>query len=160
MRKTLIPIGNSLGFVVERPILDLLKWGRETVFELSTDGRRLTLEPVEANPEVDKTPPANPTLAPAPDLDFSDPKVSAQIVDGLVSRFHMDNERFRRLHHARNYSNTFKAHRDYSLAHNGRFQAGGTNEITARRLHACFQALERGETWEAAIAQAMQACPR
>jgi antitoxin MazE len=46
MRKKLSVIGNSLGVIIEKPILELLKLDRETEFEVTTDGHRLILEPV------------------------------------------------------------------------------------------------------------------
>jgi antitoxin component of MazEF toxin-antitoxin module len=48
MRKRLSAIGNSLGLVVEKPILELLDIDRDTELELTTDGRRLIIEPVQA----------------------------------------------------------------------------------------------------------------
>lgn len=46
MRKKLSAIGNSLGVVIEKPILELLKIDRHTDLELRTDGERLIIEPV------------------------------------------------------------------------------------------------------------------
>jgi antitoxin MazE len=46
MRKKLSAIGNSLGIVIEKPILELLKIDRDTEFEMTTDGQRLILEPI------------------------------------------------------------------------------------------------------------------
>lgn len=46
VRKKLSAIGNSLGGVIERPILDLLDIDRETELEMTTDGERLIIEPV------------------------------------------------------------------------------------------------------------------
>lgn len=46
MRKNLIIVGNSLGIIIEKPILDLLGINRETQLEMITDGKRLILEPV------------------------------------------------------------------------------------------------------------------
>ena len=48
MRKRLSAIGNSLGVVIEKPILELLKIDRETELEMTTDGNRLILEPVRS----------------------------------------------------------------------------------------------------------------
>lgn len=48
MRKKLSAIGNSLGIVIEKPILELLKIDRETELEISTDGARLIVEPVRS----------------------------------------------------------------------------------------------------------------
>jgi antitoxin MazE len=46
MRKRLTAIGNSLGVVIEKPILDLLDIDRDTELEMRTDGKILILEPV------------------------------------------------------------------------------------------------------------------
>ena len=48
MTKTLTSIGNSLGLIIDRPILDLLHIDKDTVLELRTDGKALIVEPVEA----------------------------------------------------------------------------------------------------------------
>ena len=47
MKKNLTIIGNSLGIIIEKPILDLLGINRETQLEMITDGRRLIIEPVK-----------------------------------------------------------------------------------------------------------------
>lgn len=46
MRKKLSAIGNSLGIVIEKPILELLDIDRDTELEVITDGERLVIEPV------------------------------------------------------------------------------------------------------------------
>ncbi len=46
MRKKLSAIGNSLGVVIEKPILELLDIDRDTELDMTTDGERLILEPV------------------------------------------------------------------------------------------------------------------
>ena len=46
MRKHLTVIGNSLGLIIEKPILDILGFSRETELEIKTDGQRLVIEPV------------------------------------------------------------------------------------------------------------------
>ena len=46
MTKNLVAIGNSLGIIIERPILDLLKIDRDTPIDVRTDGDRLILEPL------------------------------------------------------------------------------------------------------------------
>ncbi len=52
MRKNLSAIGNSLGLVIEKPILELLNITRDTELEVTTDGTRLIVEPVR---EVEAT---------------------------------------------------------------------------------------------------------
>ncbi len=49
MKKKLAVIGNSLGFLIEKPILELLKMDRNTEFEVTTDGTRLILEPIRTD---------------------------------------------------------------------------------------------------------------
>lgn len=49
MIKQLTKIGNSLGLIIDRPILELLKIDRETQLEISTDGKGLVIRPVEAS---------------------------------------------------------------------------------------------------------------
>jgi antitoxin MazE len=46
MRKKLSAIGNSLGIVIEKPILELLDFTRETELDMTTDGERLIIAPV------------------------------------------------------------------------------------------------------------------
>ena len=49
LRKTLKPIGNSLGLIIDRPILDLLQIDRDTPLEVTTDGRSLIIRPAESD---------------------------------------------------------------------------------------------------------------
>lgn len=48
MAKKLTKHGNSLALVIEKPILDLLKIGPDTLLDISTDGEGLHIRPVEA----------------------------------------------------------------------------------------------------------------
>ncbi|HJX64838.1 MAG TPA: AbrB/MazE/SpoVT family DNA-binding domain-containing protein [Polyangia bacterium] len=45
MIKHLTAIGNSLGLIIERPILDLLNIDKETPLEVRTDGEALIIRP-------------------------------------------------------------------------------------------------------------------
>jgi antitoxin component of MazEF toxin-antitoxin module len=47
MLKKLTKHGNSLALVIDRPILDLLKIDPDTPLDVSTDGTRLIIAPVE-----------------------------------------------------------------------------------------------------------------
>jgi len=49
MIKKLTPIGNSLGLIIDRPILDLLNIDRESRLEITTDGKRLIIVPLRDN---------------------------------------------------------------------------------------------------------------
>jgi antitoxin component of MazEF toxin-antitoxin module len=46
MIKTLRPVGNSLGLIIDRPILELLGIDRQTQLRVTTDGKVLFIEPV------------------------------------------------------------------------------------------------------------------
>jgi antitoxin component of MazEF toxin-antitoxin module len=48
MKKKLSAVGNSLGVVIEKPILELLNIDRDTELEMTTDGERLIIEPIRA----------------------------------------------------------------------------------------------------------------
>lgn len=49
MIKKLSTIGNSLGLVIERPILELLDITKDTPLEIKTDGEALIIRPVKAS---------------------------------------------------------------------------------------------------------------
>jgi len=46
MTKTLTAIGNSLGLIIDKPILELLRIDKDTPLELETDGKTLIIRPV------------------------------------------------------------------------------------------------------------------
>ena len=45
MIKKLTTVGNSLGLIIERPILELLDIDRDTLLEVRTDGEALIIRP-------------------------------------------------------------------------------------------------------------------
>ncbi len=49
MLKKLTTIGNSLGIIVERPILELLGIDKDTPLDLTTDGEALILRPIRVD---------------------------------------------------------------------------------------------------------------
>lgn len=54
MKKNLTVIGNSLGIIIEKPILDLLGIAKDTQLEMITDGKRLIIEPIKEEKRADK----------------------------------------------------------------------------------------------------------
>lgn len=46
LTKKLTPMGNSMGILIDRPVLDLLGIDRDTTLEIRTDGRAIIIEPV------------------------------------------------------------------------------------------------------------------
>ena len=47
--KTLIPVGDELGIVIDRSLLDELQIDRETPLRITSDGRGLYIEPIPAD---------------------------------------------------------------------------------------------------------------
>jgi len=45
MQKKLTAIGNSLGIIIDRPILELLRIDKDTPLDVSTDGEALVIRP-------------------------------------------------------------------------------------------------------------------
>ena len=58
MIKTLRPVGNSLGLIIDRPILELLGIDQRTQLRIRTDGKVLTIEPVAREGRGDTGPPS------------------------------------------------------------------------------------------------------
>ncbi len=48
MTKKLTVIGNSLGIILDKPILELLQLDKDTEFDLTLEGERLVLTPMRA----------------------------------------------------------------------------------------------------------------
>jgi antitoxin component of MazEF toxin-antitoxin module len=52
MVKKLIQHGNSAALIIDKPIMEILNITKDTIFELSTDGKNLILSPqIEVNRE-------------------------------------------------------------------------------------------------------------
>jgi len=54
MVKKLSAVGNSLGIIIERPILELLDITKDTPLEIKTDGDALIIRPVRKAPLMDR----------------------------------------------------------------------------------------------------------
>lgn len=52
MVKRLSAVGNSLGLIIERPILELLDINKDTPLEVKTDGEALIIRPVRQLPPL------------------------------------------------------------------------------------------------------------
>lgn len=55
MVKTLSPIGNSLGLIIDKAILDLLGIARDTPLDIKTDGEALIIRPIRDTAVADST---------------------------------------------------------------------------------------------------------
>lgn len=54
MVKKLSAVGNSLGIIIDRPILELLGITKDTPLEIRTDGEALIIRPAPANTLTDR----------------------------------------------------------------------------------------------------------
>ncbi|MDX2050907.1 MAG: hypothetical protein SFV15_00860 [Polyangiaceae bacterium] len=54
MVKKLSAVGNSLGLIIDRPVLDLLDITKDTPLEVKTDGEALIIRPVKKLPLMDR----------------------------------------------------------------------------------------------------------
>lgn len=52
--KKLSVVGNSLGLIIERPILELLNITKDTPLEVTTDGEGLIIRPLRPAPLLDR----------------------------------------------------------------------------------------------------------
>lgn len=154
MRKYLTPVGDSLGLVLEKPILDLIGLTAEMPVEVTWDGARLVVEPIR-DPDARRDP-ARPLLESG--TDFTVRANTVPLLDELVAKFGMDNARFRALHHLP-YAN-IEAHRKYCSESTTKFHAGGTNVQTANRLTVALGKLRTGASWSEAIDEALRQYPK
>jgi antitoxin MazE len=54
MIKKLSAVGNSLGLIIERPILELLNITKDTPLEIKTDGEALIIRPAKKASQMDR----------------------------------------------------------------------------------------------------------
>lgn len=142
MYKKLSRIGNSLAIVVDKPIREVLGWGRETIVKLSTDGRRLVIERVPRS-EVE-------AMQPSLGEKLDAPRVWKALLDkGL------EPDQFARLYHG-----VPRMPRYQAFLHFGLKDPKPEQIADMKRMEACLRALEAGASWDAAIEQALRVAPR
>ncbi len=56
MIKRLTRVGNSLGLIIDRPILELLDIDQDTELEIRTDGRQLVIRPLRGDTDAESQP--------------------------------------------------------------------------------------------------------
>ncbi|HSK03476.1 MAG TPA: AbrB/MazE/SpoVT family DNA-binding domain-containing protein [Kofleriaceae bacterium] len=141
MQKKLSVVGNSLALVIDKPILRMLGIGRDTLVRLTTDGRRLVVEPIEA--AASSSPPA------AVRLD------ARKVFQALAHRYDMSQEQFRSLHHEGIRMGAYHG----ALLTSRALGTAPAEAATMRRLEECLGCLEAGASWADAIAAALIAVP-
>lgn len=92
-------------------------------------------------------------------MDFENRREAKRTVEQLRDKFHMNDDRFSRLHHFfYKRPETIKRFVDYCLKGDS-FEPGGTNVDTAQRLHLCLERMEAGDSWTIAIQTACAKYP-
>jgi hypothetical protein len=142
VEKRLSSVGNGLALFIDKPIRDLLGIRRETLLRLTTDGRRLVIEPID-----------EPSDLPPPSASQLD---ALPVFAALAERFQMSREQFRSLHHDGASMGAYHGWLQCGYA----AEASPAELATIRRLEACLHSLRSGASWEMAIGVALAASPR
>jgi hypothetical protein len=141
VQKKVTTVGNSVALVLDKPICDLLGIRRDSMVRLTTDGRRLIVEPL--------------------DEQIGPPPVSASLLDALpvltalTDEFMMTREQFSRLHHGGQSMGAYRGWLRYGFAD----EASSTELATIQRLEACLRSLRSGGSWDASIDAALAVVP-
>ncbi len=137
MRKRLALVGNSLALVIDKSLRDVLGIGRDTILNVSTDGRRIVIEP---------TGDVHVSRVTATEVD------APRVFDTLVRRFNMSPAQFARLAavpiRIMVYRGGLGIPRDEP-----------TTDVTMKRLAACLEHLLAKATWDDAIRASVVAVP-
>jgi len=155
MQKRLSVVGNSLALVIDKPIRDLLGIRRETMLRISTDGRRLVVEPIGGAAHAANDVSSHVSIAASPPLGASEPG-PVHVFRTLLNKYGISKVRFRELHHDPSSSLT----RYLGWLQLGYARDANPLELaTMRRLHQCLEALDAGAAWDDAITAALVAVP-
>jgi bifunctional DNA-binding transcriptional regulator/antitoxin component of YhaV-PrlF toxin-antitoxin module len=156
MQKKLSTLGNSVALVIDKPIRRLLGIGPETLVDVSTDGRRIVIEPLRPA-ERDKR---SPNLGMALD--------APRVLRMLKRDYSIDPDRFARLYHGPSQTTDkvplsgIRAMLRYQsfLELTDRQHAQGQELADMHRMQDCLQALQSGRSWDDAIEEALRAHPK
>jgi len=155
MQKRLSVYGNSLALTIERPLLRMLGIARNTMLRITTDGRRLIVEPLVNDPVV-------PVLSPKgrSKVMLSQKIDAREMARSLVHDFSMGHERFGVLHHdgASSMREVFSflgwvTSSDLS-------KIDDAERATLQRLWECYRTLRGRGTWDDAIQKALAKFPK
>jgi len=142
MEKTLTPNGNSLALTIERPLLKALGITKKTVLKITTDGRRLLVEPIRIDP-----------AAKAHELSALGQLDAYRMLYTLVHHLGMSQQHFAQV----------SPRRKHFVGLLGVLQAqlelDEADLLTVERLNVCRTMLAKGGTWENAIAEALRVRP-
>jgi antitoxin component of MazEF toxin-antitoxin module len=156
MQKHLSRIGNSLGLLIDRPILRMLGITQETPLRISHDGKRILIEPIRGAPP-------RPAPVPAALVEaMPDPYQQLEGIDAeqtareLYNLWGMENEHVEALHHRCKDMLRYEAWA-------GSFDIGTRDDDdrqTVQRLAACLDERRAGKAWPEAIEAALASFPR
>lgn len=146
MEKHLTVVGNGLALLIDKSMRDLLGITRDTRLRISTDGRRLVLEPLP--PEAEK-----------PDTNHTPLSVQLDalpVARALIDRHLMGAEQFKRI----SVNSNARLGAYLGWVENGNLERATAEErTTMMRMQTCLRHLDEGMSWDAAIAAAISSCP-
>jgi hypothetical protein len=170
--KRLVNIGNSLGLVIEKPILRILGIGTASLLRIWCDGRRIIIEPTGERVTLNQRarslrPDDTPAVPPrTPDVDelIEDDEIRSdalQVFRELVRRWSISVEEFASLHHLE----LPQQHPRYMVRYEGwcdmeAEKATGAELATIKRMEWFRDLLREGVDREAAVKEALRAVPK
>jgi len=137
MNKRLSVLGNSLALVIDKPIRKILGIGRNTILRVSTDGRRIMIEPTG---EL-HAPPLTPGETDAP-----------RVFDTLMRQYGLGQAEF----------DGVSPKKMRIMAYRGWVETDHYDDnirMTMKRLEVCLRQLMAGASWEQAIRVALDTVP-
>jgi bifunctional DNA-binding transcriptional regulator/antitoxin component of YhaV-PrlF toxin-antitoxin module len=137
MKKRLSVLGNSLALVIDKPIRKLLGIGRNTILQVSTDGRRILIEP---------TGQLHVPLITATEVD------ARRVFDTLVRHYGLWQPQFDEL----------CPRKMRILVYRGGLEAetyDDDDRITMKRLEVCLRKRQADVPWEESIREALDKVP-
>jgi antitoxin component of MazEF toxin-antitoxin module len=134
MEKSLVPFGNSVGVVIDRALCRMLDVRRGSRVRVTTDGKRLLIEPVREEKK----------MAPLERLDLKGvvgALVYSDIPAEALARLHPGLETFRIHARAMTWATTMSRDDEKSEA----------DVLYARRFRVCYEQVRAGNGWNAAV---------
>ena len=145
MEKQLIVVGNSLAFVVNKSLHDLLGITSKTRLNVMSDGVRLIIEPIKKEPIR--------AVSSGRGTPLKVRRVNALRVYDALERLGLDNEKFVRLTGHR--INTYRTQVEMGIERPELVPV----TLAMDRLDVCVDILNTGGSWEQAIEAALSAVP-
>jgi antitoxin component of MazEF toxin-antitoxin module len=161
MEKSLAVVGNSLALVIEKPIRRMLGLTKNTLLRVTTDGRRIVIEPIgRKDDRLAQLTEA--TSFPTTALTLAEELELRPILNALLNKYAMGASEMAQLHHAPvmplESPRTVTKYSSWISA--AGFKRNDLNELaTSRRLRVCFDSLCKGKTWPEAITDALAVFP-